>query len=445
MYIINHEDHNILNCNNQPTLRLECKKEMKEGTMRNRVKTYIQYILILFSIIPFILNTSYGRESGFSLLEDVKYVRIPIEIQNNLILLPIKLNRNVEVNFILDTGVRTSILTEPVIASFLSLDTLETISIRGLGEGEAIQAGLARNITMELPGVIGKGINLVILPEGLVSYSGMFGKPVYGIIGFELFRSFVVEINYSRKFIKLYNPFKFKPRKRWQRMPIRLNRGKPYVIASVTPPEDSEITTSWLIDTGSSQALSMYYRGVNPPDPNIYTLLGQGLNGDIYGYLGRVDTFTIGQHYFEDVVTGFPEPEALGLSDNEFAWYGNIGSEVLSRFRVVFDYPRNRLYIKKSHGYKQPFSHNLSGIEMIATGVAYDEYQITYVRPTSSAAEAGLQSRDKVIKINGISHEDISIEEIYGIINRKEGKKISMIIERGGKTLKKQFVLVEEI
>ncbi len=413
--------------------------------MPKSIKTYkiLAFCLNIFLISAIIQGTA--RESGFSLLENVKYVRIPIEIQNNLILIPIKLNGTVEVNFILDTGVKTSILTEPVIASFLSLDTLETITIRGLGEGQAIEAGLARNITMELPGIIGKGINMVILPEGLVSYSGMFGKPVYGIIGFELFRSFVVEISYSRKFIKLYNPFKFKPKKRWNRLPIRLNRGKPYVMASVDPPVDDPITTSWLLDTGSSQALSMYYKGIQPPENNIYTLLGQGLNGDIHGYLGRVDSFAIGEYYFDDVITGFPEAGSLGLEENEFAWYGNIGAEVLSRFKVIFDYPRSHMYIKRAHGFKQPFEYNLSGIELIATGSEYNGYQITYVRPSSAAAHAGIRPLDKILKINGIPNEDITIEEVYGMINKKAGKKISIIIKRGSSTFKKQFVLISEI
>jgi len=413
--------------------------------MKRDMLNLLYHVCIICSLLLYCIPDVQAKESGFSFKEDVKYVQIPIEIRNNLILIPIKLNESIEVNFIVDTGVRTSILTEPVLASFLALDTLETISIRGLGEGEPIEAGLARNITMELPGVIGKGINMVILPDGLVSYSGMFGKPVYGIIGFELFRSFVVEINYNRRYIKLINPFEFKPKKRWQRLPLRLNRGKPYVMASVKPPKDRYITTSWLIDTGSSQALSMYYKDLKLPEKSIFTQLGQGLNGEIMGELGRIDTFNIGRYFFDEVITGFPDPKSLGLSENDYAWYGNIGSEVLSRFRLIFDYQRSHLYLKKSHGFKQPFSYNLSGVELIALGDDFQSYQVTYVRPGSSAAKKGVRAFDKILKINGVSTEDITIDELYGMINRKEGRKITLIIERGDETMKKQFVLVSEI
>ena len=91
--------------------------------------------------------------AGFRLNNNAKSVRIPIEIQHNVILIPVRINNSFEMRFILDTGVKTSILTEPVMAHFLALDSMAKIKVKGLGDGDPIEADLARNVRMTLPGI----------------------------------------------------------------------------------------------------------------------------------------------------------------------------------------------------------------------------------------------------------------------------------------------------
>ena len=407
---------------------------------------YVGSSLRLVAIISLLFQTTYGKETGFSFRKGVSQIKVPIEVQNNLILIPIRINGSFEMNFILDTGVRTTILTEPVIANFLEIDSTETISVRGLGEGNAIEASLARNVSMDLPGIIGRGINMVILPQGLVSYSELFGKPVYGIIGFELFRSFVVEIDYNKKFAKFSSPFKYKPKKSWDKVPIQIRRGKPYVMAQFLSPDGEKMNTSWLIDTGSSQALSLFYEDMSSPDPSIYTLLGQGLNGSIYGKLARIERFSLGSYKFSSVVSAFPDPEALGLRGEEkLRWYGNIGSDILSRFRFIINYQRGQMYIKKGSKFRKPFEYNLSGVEVIAKGVTFSDFMVSYVRPNSPAARSGLQEGDEILRINGIEADELEIGELYGMINKKAGRRVSLVVKRQTKSFRCNFVLEQEI
>ena len=400
-------------------------------------------LTVLFMLL---FQIAYGKETGFSFRQGISQIKVPIEVQNNLILIPIRINGSFEMNFILDTGVRTTILTEPVIANFLEIDSTETITVRGLGEGNAIEASLARNVSMDLPGIIGRGINMVILPQGLVSYSELFGKPVYGIIGFELFRSFVVEIDYNKKIAKFSSPFKYKPKKSWDKVPIQIRRGKPYVMAQFLSPDGEKMNTSWLIDTGSSQALSLFYEDMTSPDPSIYTLLGQGLNGSIYGKLARIERFSLGSYKFSSVVSAFPDPEALGIrGEEELRWYGNIGSDILSRFRFVINYQRGQMYIKKGSKFRKPFEYNLSGVEVIAKGVTFSDFMISYVRPDSPAARSGLQEGDIILRINGIEADELEIGELYGMINKKPGRRISLVVKRQEKSFRCNFVLEQEI
>lgn len=386
-----------------------------------------------------------ARTQGFILQGNVRSVKIPVEIQNNIILIPIRINGSMEMNFILDTGVKTTILTEPLIASFLDLNQLERIRIRGLGEGEAINAVLARNISMSLPGVYGAGINMVVLPEGLISYSGMFGKPVYGIIGYELFGQFVVEINYHHKYIRLHDPMRYRYRGKGVEVPINIENAKPYVSAKLVFKDGKNIHARWLVDTGASQGLSMFSRELKPPVRSIDTFLGKGLSGNVYGKLGRVKGFEFGGFYMEDVIAGFPDSSSLSLLPSEISWYGNLGSSILSRFHVIFDYHGSRLILKKNAEFRTPFTYNISGIELIAQGKKFNEFHISYVRPKSPAAEADLRVNDRILSLNGLATESLDINAMYNGLDKSEGKSISMRIQRGDEVLKRKFKLKSEI
>lgn len=401
--------------------------------------------LLLFLLAGCIgMNTSLmGR--GFKLPPHRKYVKIPVEIQHNIILLPVRINNSFEMNFILDTGVRTTILTEPVVAGFLDLDSLSTVPVRGLGSGEVINAALAEGVDISLPGIEGTDLRLVILPEGVISYSGMFGKPVYGIIGFDLFRQFVVEINYAQEFIKVHLPFKYKPNRKSVAIPIDIRQGKPYVNASLIDHRGKNIESHWLVDIGASQAVSLFDNDLPLPDPAIDAFLGMGLSGHVYGKLGRVQGFELGGFRLNDVIAGYPDPEALNLFEDSESWYGNLGAEIISRFHVAFDYARGIMYLRKNAQYKSKFNYNISGLELLTVGENFDEYVIAYVRPNSPAEEAGIEVNDKILWVNGFTADQLNMDELYTALSKREGKIISLRLERNNKVVRVKFKLSAEI
>ena len=75
--------------------------------------------LFLFFIL--ISSVCRAQTLGFSLPDGKSKVQFPIEIYNNLIVVPVILNHQLPLKFILDTGVRTSILTEKAYSDILNL------------------------------------------------------------------------------------------------------------------------------------------------------------------------------------------------------------------------------------------------------------------------------------------------------------------------------------
>lgn len=385
-----------------------------------------------------------AQQIGFRFTSNAKSVKIPIETYHNLILVPLRINNSMEMNFILDTGVKTTIFTEPLLANFLSFGKTRKIKVIGLGEGKAIEAEVASNLNISLPsGIEGKGLNMVVLPENTISFSSMFGKPVYGIIGYEVFKHFVIEINYFNNFIRLYKPNKYKPKK-GTIIPIQIERTKPYIETTVVAENGTE-KTRLLIDTGASQAVSLWHERVDMPTKTIGAFLGQGLSGNIFGRLGRIKGFQVGDFYFENVVAAYPEAESLKMIEAPGEWQGNLGAAILKRFSVTFDYPNNRIILRKNANFKKPFTYNISGIELVATGPFYQAYEVSHIREDSPAHEAGLQKGDILLSVSNFKTEEYDIGEIYNRLNRKPGKKVCLRLKRNGEIMKKCMKIREQL
>ncbi len=335
---------------------------MKHTTRHFRLKKNLIWLccFLFFSSCQKI-NAEQNTTIGFQFKENINSIKIPIEIANNLILLPIRINNILTVNFILDTGSRITILTEPLLAEFMNLQNVRTTYVHGLGEGDRIEAQIATGITMDFEGVVGHHINLLILPDNLLSFSEIFGKEVYGIIGHDIFKAFVVEINYKQKYLKLYKPNAYRPKRKSETIDISIEKGKPYVEAFVVEKNNEKTKTHLLLDTGATQALSLFDEKIGHPPKTIDTYLGKGLGGDIYGKLGRIKGFQLGNFAFENLIATYPDTSSMQFATDEKEWKGNIGAEIFKRFLVTFDYKNKKLFLQKNSNFSDEFSYNIIG------------------------------------------------------------------------------------
>lgn len=382
-------------------------------------------------------------EQGFRFLAPhTRSVRLDVEIQNNLILLPVQINGSFPLNFILDTGVRTSLLIEPLLTEMLYLPQVRPVQVRGLGSGDKIDAAMASGLRMSLPGGIeGYNLNLIILPEGAASYSGLFGKPVAGIIGYDLFRNFVVELNYFQRYIRLSAPEHFKPKGKGDIFPIELKQSKPYLRAGLVDQHGQQLEAEWLIDTGASQAISIFHDNVQPPDNALDAYIGKGLSGDLFGKIGRVSRFSIGPYAFEDVIAGYPDSTSLRWVADTRRLYTNLGADLLSRFTITFDYPHNRIFLRKNPHYRRPFEYNTSGLEVLSSGDAFNQYHVSYVRPGSPAWQAGVRAGDQLLAVSNRAASDLDMNEIQNALNRSPGQRLILRLRRDDAVFKAVFRL----
>ena len=188
-----------------------------------RVRTFFIALLMLMT------GMCKAQVLGFSLPPGKTKVQFPIEIYNNLVVLPMILNNQLPLKFILDTGVRTSILTEKAYSDILNLQYSRKYSIAGPGGEKLVDAYVTNNVSLDMPGVHGRGHAMLVLDKDYLELRNYLGTEVHGILGYELFSRFIVEVNYEKKVLTLMLPQRFKEKKKFQWLPIKIQDTKPYL------------------------------------------------------------------------------------------------------------------------------------------------------------------------------------------------------------------------
>lgn len=406
---------------------------------------------LIFSFL-FILSSVLGeaQQFGFQFSGPVKKITIPIEVLNNLVIVPVVLNDQISLKFILDTGVRTTVLTQKTYSDILKLNYSKEIFVSGPG-GKRAAAYVTDNVQLDLPGVHGTGHSMLVLDEDYLELRNYLGAEVHGILGYELFSRFIVQMDYERKRLVLYAPDQFKKKRRYQTLKINIEDTKPFLHANVDMGNGTVIDSKLLIDTGASHGLMLEPgsdKGITVPEKNVNSIIGRTLGGIITGRIGRIGSLQIGKYTIDNIIANFPDPKIKvdTLIGNKMKnRNGAIGGEVISRFNVIFNFPKEEIYIKKNGAFKKPSNYDMSGITLKAKGAQLRTYEISQLRKDSPSEQSGLLVGDILISANGLMLSKLSLNQVNGFFNKKEGKKVTLLIERQGKRIRKQFRLINQI
>jgi len=313
-----------------------------------------------------------------------KVIEFPFERYNNLIIIPVTINGRITVKFILDSGVQNCILTEPLVASLLNLTYDRTITFTAPGQADSILAHVAKNVQLKLPGIEGQGISMLVLDQDYLNLSNQLGTEVFGIIGYELFSRFIIEVNYDKKVVKFYEPNFFNPKKYYEKVPLIVRGTKPYMAAEITQKNGTKMNVALMVDSGASHAILLDQSTsqlIHIPEKNLEASLGKGLGGDIEGVVARVDKVKIGKYSFDDVIASYPNEGSYGLVPEEAERRnGTVGGEILSRFNHIYDYFSQTLYLSKSVEYQKKFEYDMSGLEVVAHGTEHNRIRVVNVR-----------------------------------------------------------------
>ncbi|MDZ4715583.1 MAG: aspartyl protease family protein [Cytophagales bacterium] len=411
----------------------------------------MRVIGILFLAIYWWPSAVYSQ-LGFNLKEGQRKVQFPIEIINNLVVVPVVVNGQLPLKFILDTGVRTTILTEKAFSDILNLSYSRRYHVAGPGGEKLIEAYITNNVTLDMPGIHGQGHAMLVLERDYLELRNYLGADVQGILGYEVFSRFVVEIDYEGRRLTIAAPEHYHPRKRFQELSIVVQDTKPYVLAPITMKNGKMVNAKLLVDTGASHGLMLDTASdslITVPKKHVESLIGRGLGGPINGKIGRISCIKFGRYELFDVIANYPDQGDYGIIDTlssaDVFRNGAIGGELLRRFTTVFNFPKEKMYLKKNAAYGKKFNYNQSGLTIKAIGARLRKFEITDVREGSTAHQAGIQAGDELISVNGLPASDFNLNGLNAIFDMRPGKHMRLEIMRKGKLMVKKIALISPI
>ena len=363
--------------------------------------------------------------------------RIPFLFRNNHILLRAVVDDSDSLWFILDSGAGGNVVNAST-AKRLGLTV--TAGAQAHGAGGRVDAGILRGSRIRLPGLADMGDSMMTTID-LDMLALRTGHPCDGIIGLPFWQSAVVEIDYARSELVLHDPRTWRAPEGLAALPLTFEQGHPYVEARATLPGGKELDGRFILDTGSVMALIL-----DPPGdaadaalkqvPRTLTMVLGGVGGRRQSPAARIDKLEIGPFAVEKPVAVFRSEGPGGT--NAPGTMGNIGADVLRRFKVTFDYTGKHLYLAKAAAFGEPFEADMSGLVLSAkddgSGIV-----VLLVQEDSPAKDAGVKEGDVLVSVDGKPVANAALVDLRADL-RREGRTVKLALQRGNEVTERTLV-----
>lgn len=440
-------------------------------------------VKVINFVTIFLLSVFAFSQSSMQFSHGISKQKIKFEYHHHLIIIPVEIN-NTQLNFILDTGTSKNVIFTINESDSLILNNTQLIELKGLGGGEPIEAILSENNTIKIGKIIGLNQSIYMVLKDQFDLSSRTGKTIHGILGYEFFKNFIVDINYDTKILTVYNPdtFDINKKRKFEMIPLFFHQNKPYLECEISLNDTLKMTSKMLIDTGNSDAIWVFEnakKGIITPQPFLIDHIGEGLSGSILGKRAKINNLKFGKFNLEKPYVAFIDSTSFSAFNIFKERDGSIGNQILNRFAITIDYPNQKIYLKKNKKFNTQFIYNKSGIELAYMGqtlvknlVAKDEndqnnkesmggtkitfnyqyefvfkplYGIMRIREKSPAEKAGLLEGDLITKINEKNTSDYDIEELQDILYGVNQKALKLEINRKGMVSTKVINLINEL
>lgn len=337
-----------------------------------------------------------GDDSPAAVAEPIPEVSwIPFDLyRDRMIFLKGKIN-GVEIDFLLDSGAGMTCMSEAT-AKELALEGGFLMPVGGTGGIQS--AELFAGLELEVGDVHLEKMR--VLAIDFTDVELQLGRTLPVVLGQEVFRKKVVDIDYPGRRVAFRDPESFTYEGDGAILPLHdAKSGLWSTELSVHGLDPVRI----LVDTGSNGTLSLAgdYARVHDLLANgrpFSTTQSGGVGGRRDERVTTLDRIRFGNTVFTNVPIRLLADEG----EEEVApddLVGSLGGGLLHRFRVLFDVTRDRMILEESDTTHEPFSKDRVGLQTIWRG---DHLEVDHVAPNSPAARAGLESGMVIRAIDGV-------------------------------------------
>jgi hypothetical protein len=279
---------------------------------------------------------------------------IPIQLtERGHIFVPVRVNNSEPLWFVLDSGSSDTVLNKRLVEKL-------KLKIEAVGEAEggggAEAAVLTSGVTLHL-----SGIRITNQQVPAIDFKGLeasLGRNIDGMLGYDFIRRFVLEVDYEKRFIKIYNAATYRYGGGGQSLPITTENGHPHVRLKVTLPGRKPFEGRYIVDGGAggttlefASSFVQTHKLLDTIELLDTTSLA-AIGGKVTISYGRGKKIQLGRFLLENPIVGFSQTKKGSQAGRNIA--GLIGAKLLRRFTVIYDDKRRRIIFEPNNSFARP-------------------------------------------------------------------------------------------
>lgn len=381
--------------------------------------------------------------ADFTFLKGGNVARVPMRYGERHVWLKASVDGGPPEDFIVDTGASVSLLD----SAWAAAKGIKSEGrMQAMGAGAAGDVGFAKLSSIKVAGPDGDGVEIKDQKIAVLALNRFvapfFWRDAAGVLGYDFISRFVVEIDYDGGTLTLHEPKSFKYTGSGTAVPITMAGGIPVVSAKL----DDQYEGAFRLDVGSSSTVDLHSpfvkkHGLREKVPKTIEVLNGGFGGTFTSHIGRMKKMEIGPYAWESPLVILSGAQTGGLASEDYA--GNIGNEILDRFKCTLDYEHRFIYLEPGKKFEKPDRFTRAGVQLARYG---DTVRAMQVLPGSAAAVAGIREGDEVLTLDGKPILSYTQDLLSDMFERgAEGEKHTFEVIRDGKkrtaTLKLKLII----
>lgn len=347
---------------------------------------------------------------------------IPMELAGNAVFVPVQFNQGRPSSWLLDTGSPGTIAN-------------------GTAASQTTTGDVQPSPVLSLPGVGIYGLHPAV--RSLQVLGPWYGQRINGVIGDDLLAHLVVELDYARRSIELYEPAPYHQPRHFKKLDVRWIDGLPTVRAKLRL-GGRTVAGNFVLNTGASGGIlvSREFLEAN----RMFPFAGKTIPGSIVAASGeqkvslaRGEWLELGSWQVNQPIVAIERSWAVpageedrerrkGKSDAVAGW---IGGQILRKFRLILDFPSLRILLLPNSRFIFPIEADASGATITAAGPSLEQFEVRRIASGSPAAAAGMMPGDRITVIDSESTSELTLAQIRRMLSRP-GHTVVLGVERLG-------------
>jgi Aspartyl protease len=288
-------------------------------------------------------------------ISEMDSAAIPFQLADSLIYIQATINGSHPLWMVLDTGSSVTVFDESVLR-MLGIRSYGQANVDGPGQGSTQTWAFAKHTTLMFAGEELGDQTVATLPLGW--FSREVGRSTDGFLGANVFRNYVVEIDYANQVVRFRDPASYHYSGAGRHLPLQFMWNDiPTVQIQVLTEDGMTINAVFLVDSGATTAIWLT-KAFTDAHPEV---LGRdtvevpkvvAVGGELNARVGRIQAIRLGGFLVPMPLTQFSQNTSGIFAAPQIM--GTIGAQMLRRFNVIFDYPHRQMILEPNEHFSDP-------------------------------------------------------------------------------------------